>query len=203
MGKFEGYLDSIDLNTIIGWAWDKNNPNTPIEVDIYDSDILLAKVSANIFRTDLLDANIGDGRHGFFYNIPFYLKNGKEHTILVKFSGTKIDLINSPMQILLMGRFEGYLEKINLNTISGWAWDKNNPNTPIKVDIYNSDILLAKVSANIFRPDLLDANIGNGRHGFLYNIPSYLKNGKKHTILVKFSGTKINLINSPRTSKIL
>jgi hypothetical protein len=39
-----------------------------VAVDIYDGDTLLKAVPAEQFRRDLVDAKIGDGEHGFFWN---------------------------------------------------------------------------------------------------------------------------------------
>jgi hypothetical protein len=70
-------------------------------VDIYDGETLLATVEAKQFRKDLRDAGIGSGQHGFEYAIPEALRDGKEHTIRVLFSGTDVDLIGSPMTVTL------------------------------------------------------------------------------------------------------
>src|SRR5207249_9032464 len=62
--EYEGYNDGLDSDNVWGWAWDKSQPNSAIQVDIYDSafDVvpqgtpLLARVNANLFRQDLVDA---------------------------------------------------------------------------------------------------------------------------------------------------
>jgi hypothetical protein len=95
--------------------------------------------------------------------------------------------------------YEGWVDSADCNTISGWAWDKNQPNTPISVDIYNGSTKLATVTANIFRQDLVNAGKGNGYHGFSYATPSSLKDGNAHSIYVKYGGTSTNLSGSPKS----
>jgi len=34
-------------------AWDANQPNTPINVDLYDGTTLIETVAANLYRADL------------------------------------------------------------------------------------------------------------------------------------------------------
>jgi hypothetical protein len=97
--QYEGYLDGADCMTIVGWAWDKNRPNTPVSVDIYDGSTRLATIVADIFRQDLLNARIGNGYHGFSYRLPSGLKDGQPRSILVRYSGTGINLGNSPRSI--------------------------------------------------------------------------------------------------------
>jgi len=42
---------------------------------------------------------IGNGYHGFAFAVPPNLKNGLQHSIQVKFSGTSTGLTNSPTTI--------------------------------------------------------------------------------------------------------
>jgi hypothetical protein len=96
---YGGVHDIADCNVISGWAWNANQPNSPINVDIYDGSAVVATVSANVFRLDLLNAGIGDGYHGFSYAIDDLLKNGKPHSIRVQFAATNTDLHATPKTI--------------------------------------------------------------------------------------------------------
>jgi hypothetical protein len=99
----DGYLDGADCTQIWGWAWDRNAPNTPVNVNLYDGNTLIASnVPANIFRQDLLNAGKGNGYHAFAISTPASLKDGKPHSISVRFaSGTNSqnNLGSSPRQI--------------------------------------------------------------------------------------------------------
>jgi hypothetical protein len=199
---YQGYHDVADCQTIAGWAWDRNQPNTAISVDVYDGTTLIATVAANQFRQDLLNAGIGNGIHGFSFTVPASLKNGVSHSIRVRFAGTTTDLTNSPKTITCGGStpfYQGYHDGADCLTIAGWAWDRNQPNTAINVDIYDGTTLIGTVAANQFRQDLLNAGIGNGIHGFNFTVPSSLKNGASHSIRVRFAGTTTDLTNTPRT----
>jgi Dolichyl-phosphate-mannose-protein mannosyltransferase len=96
---YQGFHDVADCRVIYGWAWDANQPNNLIDVDIYDGTTLLATISANVFRPDLLQAGVGNGYHSFTYPVDGLLKNGQPHLIRVKFAGTNIDLTNTPRTI--------------------------------------------------------------------------------------------------------
>jgi hypothetical protein len=95
--------------------------------------------------------------------------------------------------------YEGYHEGADCSQVWGWAWDQNNPNTPINVDIYDNITLIATVPANLFRQDLFNAGKGNGYHAFVFNLPSYLKDGQSHQMRVRFPGTLNNLTWTPRS----
>jgi len=94
-----GDFNSADCSTISGWAWDPQQPNTPISVSIYADDNLVATVSANQFRQELLNAGIGNGTHGFSFATPANLKNGQPHQIRVRIGSTMSDINGSPKTI--------------------------------------------------------------------------------------------------------
>jgi peptidoglycan/xylan/chitin deacetylase (PgdA/CDA1 family) len=96
---YEGHLDDIDCLTVKGWAWDANNPDVSVAVNIYSDNILMGRILADEFRRDLLNAGKGDGYHAFSYSIPRRFKDGKQHSISVKVSGTELVLISSPKEV--------------------------------------------------------------------------------------------------------
>ena len=199
---YQGYHDGAGCNTIAGWAWNQNDPNNPINVDIYVDGSFHARVPAIQYRPDLVAAGIGNGFHGFSYTVPASLKNNVLHSITVKFPDTATNLGNTPRNITCTGAppiFEGVHEVANCSTISGWAWDQNDPNMPINVAIYADGQLIATILAIQFRQDLVTAGKGNGYHAFSYPLPANLKNNQPHSITVKYSGTQTNLTSTPRT----
>jgi len=94
--QFEGSFDKMEAVSLGGWAWDGSQPNTPIKVEIYDGSTLLATILSDGFRDDLKVAGKGDGRHAFNYALPQNLRDGRPHTISVRYAGTKSDLPGSP-----------------------------------------------------------------------------------------------------------
>lgn len=199
---FDGYHDGADCNTIFGWAWDSNNPNNSITVDIYSDNVLVTTVLADEFRQDLLDANKGSGFHAFSIAPPDVLRDGLSHSIRVTIGGTNISLGGTPRTINCPGpAFDGFHDFANCNVIAGWAWDAKQPNTPLNVDVYidNDSFRSILAPANQFRQDLLNAGKGNGVHAFSFPTPSFLKDGHPHSIRVRFEGTLIDLGITPKS----
>lgn len=94
---------------------------------------------------------------------------------------------------ILAGKFptyQGNFERIDCQSVAGWAWDASQPNTPVSVDIYAYDRAqtMATFRANQFRPDLLSAGIGNGQHGFSFSLPASLRDGRPHWIQILYGG---------------
>ena len=92
--NYQGYFDGVDCSHIFGWAADVNNPATTVTVDIYmDKNRVLSSFSAGDYRSDLPEG----GYHAFNeYILPAGLTDGKLHTLNIRYSGTNIDLTNSP-----------------------------------------------------------------------------------------------------------
>ena len=200
--SYEGFLDGANCNDIVGWAWDANDPNNSITVDIYSDNVLVTTVVANQFRQDLLDANKGNGAHGYDLATPVSLMDGLSHSIRVKFGGTNINLFGTPKTIMCAGPvYEGFLDTADCNVIGGWAWDKTQPNTPINVDVYvdNDSFRSIEAPADKFRQDLLNAGKGNGFHAYVFSTPTFLKDGHPHVIRVRFPGTLVDLSSSPKS----
>ena len=199
--SYQGFHDGAGCNTISGWAWDVNSPNSPVNVDIYDGNTFIATAPANMYREDLLNA-LGSPNHGFSFLTPAGLKNGAVHSISVKFSGTNTLLSNTnrTIQCSLATSFFGRHDGQGCNAIEGWAWDSNDPNGTVNVDIYDGTTLIGTVAATLYRQDLADV-FGSPYHGFIFHTPASLRDGQPHAITVKFGGTNINLpLNTPRTT---
>jgi Macrocin-O-methyltransferase (TylF) len=95
--------------------------------------------------------------------------------------------------------YEGVHDPGDGRTIRGWAWDSSRPDSPLEVAILDGDRPLATVTADRFRPDLLRAGKGNGRHGFIYPIPAELIDGCKHLVVVRIASTNVDLSGTPRS----
>ena len=76
----------------------------------------------------------------------------------------------------------GYLDGANCDAIWGWAFEPNQINTPISVDVYDGNKIIATVLANQLRPDVGTALGDNGLHGFSYVVTQDLKVGRLPSI---------------------
>lgn len=78
--QFQGHLDEVNYRTIRGWVWYPNFPEASVDIQILLNGSVIAQISADHFRQDLLDAGIGRGYHGFTLNFVEHLKN--EHYVV-------------------------------------------------------------------------------------------------------------------------
>jgi hypothetical protein len=98
----EGSLDRADYQRIEGWVWERDHPNSPVEVEIYDGETRLATILAGVFRPDLLAAHKGNGAHSFSYSNPKASKRDGVHRIRVLVLGRKFELPGSPKEFTVV-----------------------------------------------------------------------------------------------------
>ena len=67
---YQGFLDTIRLGTIFGWAHNRSDPNSSVVVQVVINGTVAGFSLANQYRPDLEAAGIGKGCHGFQFAIP-------------------------------------------------------------------------------------------------------------------------------------
>ncbi|WP_128544603.1 family 78 glycoside hydrolase catalytic domain [Larkinella soli] len=94
--------------------------------------------------------------------------------------------------------YEGFFDKLDCSGGQGWVWDRNQPNTPLTVELLEGTTLITTFEANVFRQDLKDKGKGNGQHGISFALPVSLKDNRPHALSLRVQGSAFLLKNSPR-----
>jgi autotransporter passenger strand-loop-strand repeat protein len=208
-GPLRGYVDHVSHARILGWAQNEAAPNEPVRLRILDNDVAIGEAVANQQRDDLASHGIGDGRHGFAFDIPGGLSPMVGHVIRVQRAADGRDLAGSPWLVaaspvaMTMQRapagagLRGYLDLATHDRIVGWAQNEADPSTPVSLQIIDNGVLLTRVLANLPRDDLAATGIGTGRHGFDLLIPGGLSPLVRHVIQVRRDSDGAELAKSP------
>ncbi|MGD0047050.1 MAG: SBBP repeat-containing protein [Bryobacteraceae bacterium] len=198
--QYAGALDETDCTNIGGWAWDANNPNKTVSVDILDGTTLIATVTANSFEASLVSAGIGNGYHAFNYATPSSIKNGAAQSITVRASGTIVDLSGTP-QSLTCAAVQGAIPTVHIDspapgatvsgtvTIAGWAIDNvSTVGTAISsVQVLVDGTAVGNATYGVNRPDVCAAYPGRAgcpNVGYSYSLNTTTLTTGSHTITV-------------------
>lgn len=73
--RLAGYVDAIVSGRVYGWAWDANDPARTVTVDIRHADEFVGSAEASLYREDLKNLGVGDGRHAFEFELPDHLRD--------------------------------------------------------------------------------------------------------------------------------
>jgi len=104
-----------------------------------------------------------------------------------------------PSNEVELGDYEGVHEAGNGSAIVGWAWDRATPNLPVSVTI-DDGMHHITIPADQEREDLLAQGKGNGKHGFVYEIPPSQRDGRPRKVWIRIADTQRILEGTPRTT---
>jgi peptidoglycan/LPS O-acetylase OafA/YrhL len=93
--------------------------------------------------------------------------------------------------------YAGCVDAANDESISGWAWNSQDPHQPVTLDVYDGTRLLKTFAADLTREDLLNV-LGDTDHAYVIPTPKELKDGNPHDLHVRIAHHKVELTGSPR-----
>jgi len=127
---YEGYVETVTPDTIYGWAAiDKD----PCSVDVFIDGNKFGTVKPTEARPDVA-TYLGSDKLNFSFVMAIPEKKGSKdvgkHTVKVVFSGTDIQLYNSPMYYTIQE------QPVNIPTTVGGGVRVDPPNTPTPTPYY-------------------------------------------------------------------
>jgi len=187
-----GQVELVKDGVLAGWAFSVERSEDPLEVSLFDGDTLLERKFTGALRTDVNRAFGIEGSHGFNFQLPTELCDGRGHYLRVYVGALRLpsNFDDQPVTIaraeLLAApkRFQGKVEVLTSERVCGWAADLAAPNYPVHVSISADGLTVVTCVANQFRARLQDAGKGSGHHWFDVALPTRLMNGKKSQIEV-------------------
>lgn len=93
-------------------------------------------------------------------------------------------------------RFNGFVEGVVDGKIYGWCQQMDSL-VPVRLELYADGVSLASFPADRHRPDLADNGIGNGNHGFQFELSGFNLTPET-TLTVRVRGRTIELTGSGR-----
>lgn len=95
----EKILEKADTNEVVGLMWDRVAAKKEVKVDLYVDDAFIERRSADVYREDLRDRGFGDGRHGFRFVLPWWVRDGRPHIVEVREATTSEPIKGSPQTV--------------------------------------------------------------------------------------------------------
>jgi hypothetical protein len=79
-----GAVDAVVGRFVVGWAHDPEDEARRIKLDVELNGQLVASGVADLPRSDLMAAGLGDGNHGFRIELPALLLPGSDHVLAIR-----------------------------------------------------------------------------------------------------------------------
>jgi hypothetical protein len=161
-----GFVERINREKITGWVIDQKKPDRRHVVELYVGERQITSAPATIERLEVAQQISCDRNDfGFELAVPY---------------GTPLDAQKMAVRVVgadillpvLEGaaRLEGVLDFVAGSTIGGWAWHTGRPTERISVIVRHKDEVLTTLVADGFRQDLFEAGVGDGAHGFIFDL---------------------------------
>lgn len=190
----KGKVDRIDAHGVEGWAYDVEQPNGMITLELYDGASLIARIDTTTVRNDVNKLFGLEGAHGFLYPFPAHLYDGLSHYISIRFNGQTLNrrpALPFPVtltpamlgEVPLEKRYAGAVDGVTHGLVHGWACDMRKPDDPVIVAVYIDDECVGMTRANRFAARLR-SGYRSGHHAFTMALPLRLMNGKKRNVRV-------------------
>jgi glycosyltransferase involved in cell wall biosynthesis len=210
--RLQGSLDRVDPDgTLEGWCWSPDEPNAHRAVAVLIDAVEAARFMSDQPRSDLIAGGIGNGRHAFRFRLdPGVMLPGQRVAVTLRDvrSGQQI---GGAVQVqwpdaaepesaavpVLLPTLYGYLDRVSRDgMVSGWCWYPDKPDVHVDLAVLVDDEHVGTTRADAFRPDLQQAGIGDGSHGFAYALP-YAVLAEKGTlrVAVQEAGSGRNLFD--------
>ncbi len=163
-----GYIDAVIKGRLHGWCLDEaSSTATTVRITIDGEQTLLA--TADHFRADLAEAGIGTGAHGFVLIVPEHYRDGGLHEFRCEaLLDESIEVISerSLLSESCPNDIQGRLERVSEGYAYGWAIDLLRPEKRLELLIEENGQRAGRGLANLPRPDLREARLGDGRYGY-------------------------------------
>ncbi len=204
--RYNGRVLDVAEGAVIGWIADRENPGTPVTVEVHVNGRRISSVPANMELPSVYQLSELASGHGF--RIPLFnpllsrLRRSAKAVEIDVFTKGGVALARGlrayrPKQPIRNSGFEGFLDTITDATLRGWVWMPTQPERHFEVTIYLDGRFYTRVRADVIRTDLSDHGIAGGDYSFSLRIPERFRGNEQHQVDVFIADTGIRLQGSP------
>ncbi len=194
----KGHADGIQGPFVEGWAYDPEDPDTPVAVEILCDGVAVTRGVANRSRNDLIKA--GMGASGFHIRIPTSLFAAHNAVLQVRETRTGTLLPGPQLSLEVPAEIEAQITGVEGAFVVGWVHDPGlfgaAPEVEIWVDGEQADRCVAsemRVDGNghIFRSRLPDKFLDARPHEIFVSMPSLNRTVATSAVIIPASLTPI------------
>lgn len=170
-----GHIDRYSSGQLSGWAMDSENPEMPLTINVLVNGSVVAEVTADTFRQDLLEKKVGTGCHGFQVALPISLTPNEEAsvTLVAKATGARVATNSFGLTREHSTRIE--ITHVEGDRIYGHVHGMSNADDGTQLCLFID---------NAFVSGGHRAEPGEERANFTIHIPRYAYDGMPHALSV-------------------
>ncbi len=178
-----GSLDRADPDgSVEGWCWSPDEPLVHRTLAVLIDGAEVMRLTADLDRPDLAAAGVGNGRHAFRGVLDPALRRAGDSVAVALRDVRTGQPVGAPVTVQWRGAataapaaellLAGHLDRVSRDGwVSGWCWYPERPTEHVELTVLVDDLPVGTVRADAHRPDLQQAGIGDGTHGFSFALP--------------------------------
>ena len=201
--SIEGEVVGIQDGKIVGWAMNRVDQLSLLSISVYYGGKKIASTLANKNMPEHLSKLHPSGR-SFSAILPKQFYDGRARSLQFKAGDVEADLKNLVGPVSFEDGFplEGSASIDKNGVVKGWAIDLGEPKSPIIVSAYYGEKEVARTLADM-KDGSLSSRFGktNCHHGFTFELPSNLGDGKKRNIRLIASSWGYEILDGPLECK--
>jgi GT2 family glycosyltransferase len=184
-----GCLDAASPGHVEGWAVDLARPTQPVRLEVFVDLTRIAGITASLTRPDVEALGYGDGKCGFHLVLPEHPDPLARRRIGVRLARQSIELAGSPLIIDPVPGLTGWFDSLHGMCAHGWALDRTAPDKPVLLEVVGPNgAVLGAGAANLFRGDLLDAELNDGICAFKIDLSAHFEALLDQEVVVRVAG---------------
>jgi GT2 family glycosyltransferase len=191
----EGHMDRFSDEGGGGWAISKQDPGTPVRLEMVIDGAPIGALICDLPRPDL-QALFGTSKAGFAFDIPGEFRDGRPHTLrLVTARGWPVSLHKDGRSTTDF-RFQStraapkdkrdpiicVLDEFSPTNVRGWAIDALRPGVPVRLHVLIDCEEVFSVTCDSPRGDVEKAAGFFRRCGYEFAIPERFLDGESHRV---------------------
>ena len=204
-----GCIDSFSGDLVTGWAIDIHNLNGKVAVALFDGDRELLTADTNLARQDVNQTFGVTGDHGFVLKLPNDLFDDKRHSLSIRCRGVVLRMgmtkcfcdtvLAAPKSAsVVKGQLHGRVESCTASLITGWAFDAQRQDVPVRLLVFIDGQLEDSILANAYQARLKEVH-STGICAFRCTLPARLMNGRPRSVSVRFAANGQDLPHGLKT----
>lgn len=164
-----GYIDAAGPAQVSGWAYDQDAGADAINVDVYVDGQFARTARADVYRADLQGA-VGSTNHGYVVTLPGMSFGAHKVEVYAAESQGNVSVKIGEVTVTNtapIGSFDG----LDGAYAAGWAFDSDNPSTPLQVALLVDGQIATTTTASAERPDV-SSYLQSTNHAFWIALPT-------------------------------
>jgi colanic acid/amylovoran biosynthesis glycosyltransferase len=206
----EGRVEQVHEGVLEGWAWSPEAAGERVQLRVSLDGKELGRTVAELPRPTLAEAGVGDGSHGFRFVLPDDAAQPGRNLLRVdagkyamppaagfsvsterddsQWKGVRFSIDHPDAPVAGEPAIEGRVEQVRDGVLEGWAWSPSWPSERLQVRIILDDEEVGTAIAELPRPSLATAGIGDGAHAFRFELPTASAHPGSRTLCIDAAG---------------